>query len=183
MIELLQTDRLRLRRFREVDAPLLFELDRDPEVVRYTGPGHQTVEEYREKIVSQFLPAYAAHSCRGVFAVEEKDSGDFVGWFILRPSVTYRYAAAVGWFDASEIEIGYRFHKRFWGRGLATEGAIALRDLAFDDAETTAIVACALTANRASTRVMEKLGMTPRYNCELPDGFGTAVIYGMTRVK
>lgn len=181
MSELLRTDRLRLRRFVEGDEQLLFDLDRDPDVIRSVGPGHQTVEEYREKIVQQFLPAYASNPDRGVFAAEDRTTGDFAGWYLLRPSVTFRYASAINWLDASEIEIGYRFHKRYWGRGIATEGSKALAQLAFDDANTTAIVACALVGNGASRRVMEKLGMTLHRHCELPDGYGPAVTYRKMR--
>ena len=133
------------------------------------------------KIVNQFLPYYANQPGRGVFAVEDRASGEFAGWFLLRPATDYRYAAIVGWTDPSEIEIGYRFAKRFWGRGLATEGAKVLAALAFDDPKVTALVACALVANRGSTRVMEKLGMSVRSLCELPEGLGPAVTYELMR--
>lgn len=181
MAVLLSTPRLTLRQFRGGDAQLIFDLDRDPAVTRFTGPGHKTVEEYRLKIVNQILPYYACYPSRGFFIVDEKETGDFIGWFLLRPSTDYRYAAAVGWTQPEEIEIGYRFKKQFWGRGLATEGGKALVDLAFDDPTTTAVVACAVVENRASTRVMEKLGMTESGRCLLPDGYGPAVTYSRCR--
>jgi ribosomal-protein-alanine N-acetyltransferase len=181
MTTLLCTPRLALRRFTEADAQLIFELDRDPAVTRFTGPGHKTVEEYRLKIVNQILPYYARHPSRGFLIVEDRETGDFIGWFLLRQSTDYRYAAAVGWTKPEELEIGYRFKKQFWGRGLATEGGKALVEIAFDDPTTTAIVACAVVENRASTRVMEKLGMTESGRCELPDGYGPAVTYTRRR--
>ena len=98
---LLTTDRLVLRRFADTDADaqLLFDLDRDPEVTRFTGPGHATAGEYRDKIRNDFLARYGIHSPRGFFAAVEK--GEFVGWFILRPAPDYRFAAEAGWSGAS----------------------------------------------------------------------------------
>ena len=179
MTLLLFTPRLSLRQFTEADAQLIYDLDRDPDVTRFAGKVHDTVEEYRLKIVNQIVPYYARTPARGFFVADDRETGDFIGWFLLRPSTDYRYAAAVGWTKPEEIEIGYRFRKRFWGRGLATEGGKALVELAFDDPTATAVVACALVENRASTRVMEKLGMTEWGRCVLPDGYGPAVTYRM----
>ena len=181
MIRLLATPRLALRQFTEADAQLIYDLDRDPDVTRFASKVHDTVEEYRLKIVNQILPYYSRNPARGFFVVEERETGDFIGWFLLRPSTDYRYATAVGWTKPEEIEIGYRFQKRFWGRGLATEGGKSLVEIAFDDPTTTAVVACALVENRASTRVMEKLGMTEVGRCILPDFTQLAVIYRMGR--
>lgn len=178
---LLRTSRLTLRQFTEADAQLIYDLDRDQDVTRFTSPGHETVEEYRLKIVNQILPYYSRHPSWGFFIVEERETGDFVGWYLLRPSTDYRYAAAVGWTKPEEIEIGYRFKKQFWGRGLATEGGKALVALAFGDPTTTAVVACAIVENRASTRVMEKLGMTEEGYCMVPNITQPAVTYRMSR--
>lgn len=180
-MNLLSTSRLTLRQFTEADAQLIFDLDRDPDVTRFAGKVPDTVEEYRLKIVNQILPYYACHPARGFFIAEERETGDFIGWFLLRPSTDYRYAAAVGWTKPEEIEIGYRFQNRFWGRGLATEGGKALVELAFDDPTTTAVVACAVVENRASTRVMEKMGMTESGRCVFPDAYGPAVTYRINR--
>ena len=131
--------------------------------------------------MNQILPYYARTPARGFFVADERETGDFIGWFLLRPSTDYRYAAAVGWTKPEEIEIGYRFKKQFWGRGLATEGGKALVELAFDDPTTTAVVACAVVENRASTRVMEKLGMTESGLLRGAGYHEPAVTYRMSR--
>ena len=57
-----------------------------------------------------------------------------------------------------EVEVGYAFFPEFWGRGLATELAIACVGIARDALSLDSIVADATLGNLASTRVMVKAG-------------------------
>jgi RimJ/RimL family protein N-acetyltransferase len=159
---LLETERLVLRRFTDTDADaeLLFELDSDPEVMRYIGPcGLPSAAAYRERIRTVWLPYYA-HPPRAFGAAFEKATGQFVGWFFLRSAPDYKFAKEAGWVRSSDLELGYRLRRTAWGRGLATEAATALVRTALANPEITAVVAAALVTNRASWRVMEKIGMT-----------------------
>jgi RimJ/RimL family protein N-acetyltransferase len=65
----------------------------------------------------------------------------------------------MGWVDPAEAEVGYRLLRSAWGRGVASEAAAALLQLALADPLTQAVVACAETGNRASLRVLDKLGL------------------------
>ena len=58
-----------------------------------------------------------------------------------------------------EVEIGYPFLRRSWGRGLATEAARACRDYGFGTLGCDRLVSLIDPANRASRRVAEKVGM------------------------
>jgi ribosomal-protein-alanine N-acetyltransferase len=176
----LTTPRLTLRRMTVDDAGLFYDLDRDPAVTRFVGGPMATVNEYRDKIANEFAPYAEARPIRGLFAVEDRATGVFMGWYLLRPATTYRFAAVTGWNDPTHTEIGYRFAQESWGRGVATEGARALIDFVFADPTVTAVVACALVANVGSWRVMEKVGMTESGRCELP-GYGPAVTYRLNR--
>ncbi len=60
----------------------------------------------------------------------------------------------------AEIEIGYWLAPEYWGKGLATEAAQAVMQYGKERLGLQQIVAVAQPANRASIRVMEKLGMT-----------------------
>lgn len=73
------------------------------------------------------------------------------------------------WNNPDEIEIGYRYRRSAWGRGVATEAATPLMEIAFADATTTALVACARSRNAASLRVLEKLGLKRVGEVILPD--------------
>lgn len=97
----LQTERLALRRFTTDDAELLIELDSDPAVMRYLTGGEPTAPEVvRERHLPNILAGYDTwHGNFGLFAAHEKDSGTFLGWFLLRPKPG-------GPLD--EVELGYR---------------------------------------------------------------------------
>jgi RimJ/RimL family protein N-acetyltransferase len=173
---LLQTERLRLRQLVEADAPRLLALDSDPEVMRYIGPVVTDLEVHRTFLRERAIPYYTANPGYGFFAAEQRETGTFLGWFIFRPALHFRYAAAVG-FTEGDTEIGYRLHKSAWGRGYATEGARALRDMAFQERQVHHVVAVALKTNVASWRVMEKIGMVRAEENALPHYDVPAVTY------
>lgn len=178
----LETARLRLRGFTDTDADarLLFELDSDPEVMRHIGPfGLPTVEAYRQRLRTFWLPYYAGHSTRGFWAAIEKATDQFLGWFFLRPATEYKFAAEAGWSRTSDLELGYRLRRAAWGRGLATEGAVALVRLALADPAVTCVVAAALVPNRGSTRVMEKAGLARVREFTAPGILDPLVMYAL----
>ncbi|MGH3487721.1 MAG: GNAT family N-acetyltransferase [Actinopolymorphaceae bacterium] len=59
-----------------------------------------------------------------------------------------------------QVEIGWRLAHAAWGQGLATEGACAVRDLAYDTLGLSALISITIAANTRSLRVMEKLGLS-----------------------
>jgi [ribosomal protein S5]-alanine N-acetyltransferase len=178
---ILETERMRLRWLTEDDVPLLFAMDSDPEVMRYiTLTPTADAEESRKWVRSLYARYYNAGSRYGLFAADEKATGAFIGWFALRPARDYRFAAEVA-FQDDELELGYRFCRTFWGRGLATEGACALVEYGFADPAVRAIVAVALVENRASTRVMEKAGLKRVREYPLPGFTVPAVTYAVPR--
>jgi RimJ/RimL family protein N-acetyltransferase len=61
--------------------------------------------------------------------------------------------------STGETDLGYRFHKRFWGKGYATESSILSLDYGFDTLPLTNVIARACNENVASIKVMQKLGM------------------------
>ncbi len=107
-----KTERLSLRQFVRADKELLYELNSDPDVMRFIGDGHPETREQLEAATERVLGYYDRGSLFGVWIAELKDSRDPIGWFALKPLP-----------GAKEIEIGYRLSKRHWGRGYATEGA------------------------------------------------------------
>ena len=86
----------------------------------------------------------------GFWAAIERATGRFLGWFHFRP--------ADGHGD-DEPELGYRLIASVWGRGLATEGAIALIDHGFSTGRIRRVLAETMAVNVGSRRVMEKAGM------------------------
>lgn len=146
---LLETERLRLRRFVPEDADAVFAMDSDPEVMRYLNRCFPTP---RYRIESQVLPRLTERPgldpWPGFFAAESRD-GRLLGWFHLVPEDE----------DPAVVELGYRLVRSAWGQGLATEGSAALCRLAFRDPRVRAVSATTLDRNPGSRRVMQKLGM------------------------
>lgn len=147
----LETARLILRRFTADDVDLLTELNGDPEVMFWiTGGVTSTREEIETEELPAFLSWYERGDAYGLWAAIERSTGEFLGWFHLRPG------EADG---PTEPELGYRLRKVAWNQGYASEGAKALVDKAFSELGATQIRAETMTVNVASRRVMEKAGL------------------------
>ncbi len=58
------------------------------------------------------------------------------------------------------LELGYRFKEEFWGQGLAREGSKALLKKAFEELSVNSVTAMAYHENKASFRIMERIGMS-----------------------
>jgi RimJ/RimL family protein N-acetyltransferase len=154
----METERLLLRPFTEDDANHLFALDSDPEVMRWIGPVQlASPDAYRQMIRDRFLPYYQKDQ-GGFWATSARSSGEFLGWFHLRPALDYRFAKEAGYREG-DFDLGYRLKRSAWGKGLATEGSQALIERAWTAFGARRIVSCALIGNVASTRVMEKVGL------------------------
>jgi RimJ/RimL family protein N-acetyltransferase len=147
----LETDRLLLRRFTDADVDLLVALDADPEVRRYVALNPTTRDEVLAEILPAWLRYYERFTGYGFWAAIERDSGDFLGWFHLRPGLSDP--------RDDEPELGYRLRRSSWGRGYATEGSRALIDRAFTELGARRVWAETMVVNAASRRVMEKASM------------------------
>ncbi len=159
MREPLLTDRLVLRDIAAADAGLLFDLDSDAEVMRYIGPGPASdVTSYRERIAAVYMP-WQAHPWHGIRLVCDRANDTFLGWVFMRPAIAHICAGQLGWTRPDEVEIGFRYHRAAWGRGIATEAATPLVEIALADTATAAVVGCARADNVTSLRVLEKLGL------------------------
>lgn len=159
----LETERLVLRRFTPTDVDNLYELDSDPAVMRYLTGGRTTPREViRDEILPWILSLYERGGDFGRWAAIETATGDFVGWFGIRPP-----NAAI----PDEVELGFRLRQSAWGRGFASEGARALIHKGFTELGVRRVVAQTMTVNGASRRVMEKAGLTRvrTFHQEWPD--------------
>ncbi len=144
---ILQTERLELVPWQISDWTLLRPIATDPEVMRYITGGRPWTDDEIQLFVSRQINLYAERGfCR--WKLLEKPAGEMIGF------------CGVGfWRDNPDPEIGWWLARRSWGRGLATEAArAALRD-AFERVRLERIISVAMRDNRASIRIMEKLGL------------------------
>ncbi len=147
---MIETARLVLRPWRDSDMLPFAEQNADPVVMRLLG-GVLSREE---------SDAYAAR------AEAHLAMHGFCKWAVEAPGVA-PFVGAVGLsyvrFEASftpAVEVAWRLHRAFWGRGYATEAARAAIDDGFGRVGLQSIVAMTVPANRASLGVMQRLGMT-----------------------
>jgi [ribosomal protein S5]-alanine N-acetyltransferase len=147
MPEILSTPRLLLRPFRLSDAAEAFGWFGDAEVMRYSSLGpDQGLAQTKARV--QGYIEHQAHYGYSKWIVVERATSQPVGdsGLMTLPG-------------SDEIELGYRFRRTCWGRGLATEAALAWLQHAFGPLQLPAVIAFANRANAASVRVMQKVGM------------------------
>ena len=145
---MIKTERIYFKIFSEDDTDLLFQLDGDPDVMKYITLGvPRTIEEVIEKSMPRILKSYQEKSEFGIFAAYLNNSDEFIGWFQFEKDKEFK----------DSIEIGWRLKKKHWGNGYATEVAIALSKKGIEMGKT--IIARAMIDNLASIRVMEKAGL------------------------
>ena len=146
MKELLETDRLKLREFNISDAQNLYQLNLEPEVIKYTGD----LPFYNIGEAEIFLKNYKEYEKNGFgrWAVIEKKSNKFIGWCGFKLN------------EENYIDIGFRFLKSEWKKGFATESAKSCIEYGFEKLNLSLIVARTSEQNYSSQKVLEKIGMT-----------------------
>jgi len=147
-----ETERLILRELLPQDAAGMFEMDGDPEVHLFLGNKPvQSIEQSKTDI--EFIRNQYIENGIGRWAVMEKSTGNFMGWAglkLIKEPINNHY---------NYYDLGYRFSKRFWGKGYATEAAIAARDYGFNELKLDEIIGIADTNNLGSIHVLEKVGL------------------------
>ncbi len=144
---IIETARLVLRQFEPGEGQLIYTLNEDPEITRYTGDPVRDLDHAEEILREVILPQYTLYN-HGRWAVHTKPGMEFIGWCGLK----YRP-------ELDEIDLGYRFMKQAWGKGYATEAAMASVRYGFEKLGLRRIVGRAMPENIASIKVLEKCGM------------------------
>ena len=145
---IIETNRLVLREFTPDDAELIYELNKDPDVTRYTGDPIRDIEHGKQVLEQTILPQYALYKF-GRWAVHTKPGLEFIGWCGLKARP-----------ERNEIDLGYRFIQSSWNKGYASEASYACLKYGFEQLHLQRIVGRAMPDNTASLRVLKKCGMT-----------------------
>jgi ribosomal-protein-alanine N-acetyltransferase len=145
----LETKRLKLRLFTLDDLQIMFELSSDPEIIKYAeATPARNLEEARQRLEEGPLSDYEKYGY-GRFAVEWKETGKVIGF------------CGIKYLPEIDLpEVGYRYLKEDWGRGIGTEAARVCVDFARDDLKINKLVALIVPENMGSIRIAEKLGMS-----------------------
>lgn len=147
---LFTSERLGFRNWQTEDLDKMAAINADPEVMEYF-PSTANLEETASFIARMQTQFDNKRYC--YFAVDELASGNFIGFIGLNEQS----------FEADFtpcVDIGWRLDKRFWNKGLATEGAKRCLAYAFNDLKLDSIKSMAPLVNHKSEQVMIKIGMT-----------------------
>jgi RimJ/RimL family protein N-acetyltransferase len=148
--DVLRTDRLIMRRWRDADRDPFAALNADPEVMRYfpasldRGASDALVDRIEELFQRQGF---------GLWALEVVGTGEFIGFTGLNPM-------PAGVPGAGGMEVGWRLARHAWRHGYATEAAGAAAGVALEGAGLAEIWSMTAAANEPSQAVMRRLGMT-----------------------
>jgi ribosomal-protein-alanine N-acetyltransferase len=149
----IETDRLILRELRMTDLEGMFELDSDPEVHKYLGNKPVKQIEESQKMLESVITQYKERGF-GRWAAIERYSGNFIGWSGLRLNSEYSMNGFTKYYD-----VGYRFMKRYWGKGYATESGKASVNYAFNVLKLPELYATTEVGNLASHNALLKIGL------------------------
>ncbi|BES61003.1 GNAT family N-acetyltransferase [Dysgonomonas capnocytophagoides] len=141
---ILETKRLKLRELDLIDTKDFYDLNSNPNVIKYTGDAaFNSINEAK-----QFLENYQDYKLNGYgrWAVIVKETNQFIGWCGLK-------------LNSHETDIGFRFFEEEWDKGYATESAIACLDYGFEDLKIRRIIGRAMKNNVRSIRILEKIGL------------------------
>jgi ribosomal-protein-alanine N-acetyltransferase len=145
----LQTGRLLLRQWRDSDRAAFAELNDDTEVMQYFPSRLSRAES--DAFADRLAGAIETNGW-GLWAVERRDTGEFIGFTGLQvPTYDFPFMPVV--------EVGWRLARPAWGRGFATEAAVASLDYGFEELDLDEIVAMTSEPNMRSRAVMDRLGM------------------------
>jgi RimJ/RimL family protein N-acetyltransferase len=150
--QILHTERITLVPLADGHLEWEFELDSDPEVMRYLSGRASTREEVESSHATRMAAALKVDGLG--FWVGLVDD-EFVGWWTLQPAHGPDQPD-----DRDVADLGYRLLRRHWHRGLASEGSRELMRYGFDEIRLDRIIAQTLTVNAASRAVMERIGLT-----------------------
>jgi RimJ/RimL family protein N-acetyltransferase len=148
---LITTERLILRPWKNEDLLPYAEMNADPRVREFF---RSVLTPQQSEAEIRYWQTIYERDRFCMFAAERIEAGEFVG-FIGLATMTF----AVPSVAQPAVEIGWRLAHKYWGKGLATEGAQGAVRYAFETLKLQEIVAITAPANVRSRRVMEKIGM------------------------
>ena len=147
-MNVIETPRLILRHLTLEDTEALASIYADPIVMKFF-PSTRSPEETKQKI-EKIINSYEQDGF-GLWATIYKPDNQFIGRCGLIPQIVNQ---------CSELEIAYMLAKEYWGMGLATEAACAIRDYGFEKLGCNRLISLIDQGNITSQKVALKTGLT-----------------------
>jgi RimJ/RimL family protein N-acetyltransferase len=141
------TARLTLRDFVKSDFDAIYGYSSDPKVTKYLFFGPRDRDSTADYLEGLLASQVESPRLRFELAVQENASGRVIG------------ACDLSYIESNVVDLGYMLGLPDWGKGYATEIAMALVDAAFSDLRAERVISTVDVNNRASIHVLEKIGM------------------------
>ena len=149
MNRVIETDRIFLRPFSIDDIEPFAKICSNPNVMRYIGDGQPVGLDIIAEKIPEWIELYENQKY-GLMALIFKKTNELIGFCGFIHQIV----------DGDEyIELGYRLDEAYWGKGIATEAATAVKDYAFNVLEIPLLISIINHQNDASKRVAKKVGM------------------------
>lgn len=145
----IETERLILRPFQTQDLDSLALICNDPLVMQYIGDGRILDREGTQHLLTWIMTRHAKCGF-GLLAITLKETHQLLGFCGL-------FEQTVD--EANHIELGYRLDRAFWGRGIASEAAKAVKDYSHITLHIPYLISIIHQKNVASKKVAQKIGM------------------------
>jgi len=144
---ILETERLIIRDWKFSDWKQCKPLATDPRVLKYIPPHEPWSDQRIQDFVRQ--------------AIELNESRGWILWPVIHRRDNRLIGTCGFWHSfLPDVEIGWRLHPDYWGRGLMTEAASSVLQYGWQRFDFPQVIAVAQTDNAQSIRIMQKLSMT-----------------------
>jgi RimJ/RimL family protein N-acetyltransferase len=148
--------RLSYKSMTKEDGKLLFQLDQDPEVMRFiNGSKPSTMRDINDVLLPRMESYVNPLKGWGLWQVNISASNEYIGWVLVRPMNFFSDAP-----EFDNLELGWRFFQSSWGKGYATEAALHIKNTLAKNKNLKSFSAIAVEDNLGSIAVMKKIGMS-----------------------
>lgn len=158
---MIETNRLIIRELEFSDDKDLFEMDADPEVHLFLGNSPVKALEEITAVIQMLKKQYEENGIAR-WAVVDKSTNECIGWSGLK-----LFKERINDHE-NFYELGYRFKKKHWGKGFATESSVAILKYGFEYLHVDKIFAYTDSKNLNSKKVLSKLGFENKgtFDCD-----------------
>lgn len=155
---ILETERLIIREFNEEDIDLIYDINNDPECIKFNSWDSMTYEDCK-KDIKKWINQYSNYPGTGAFCVEDKNEKEKIGMaFIIKTD------------ESGAFEVGFRLRRIHWYKGYAKEITGGFIDYSRNRLKAKAVIAEVYADNLKSRNVFEKLGFSKLVHPSGEDG-------------
>lgn len=147
----LQTKRFNIRDIEESDLEGMYDMDSNPKVHQFLGNSPIQTRGEAKLMIENIRDQYIKNGI-GRWAIADKNNNELIDWTGFKQEEKLRS-------DRTYIDIGYRLREKYWGKGIATETALACLHYGFEKLNFKELFACANIDHVASNKILQKIGL------------------------